>query len=382
MSKYSFQLQPLTAYLDSLEELHQIPGVDMIIYKDGEQIYRHSNGHSDYDKKTPVSDKDLYHIYSASKISTCIGTLKLVEDGVIGLDDPVSKYLPEYANITVKTENGPVPVKNTMTVRHLLSMQGGLDYNIYRGKVMDVVKEKKDSVTTKDIANAFATAPLDFEPGTHFAYSLCHDALGGVIEAATGMLFSEYLKKAIFDPLEMYDTTFHPTEEQKARITAQYTFNSNTGKIEPTAYSFGDGIPSTYEAGGAGIVTSVNDYIKLIAALANKGTGLNGYKLLKPETVKLYSTPQLGEESLKDSLKRFEQQKGYTYGLGCRIFIDDKGSTCALGHFGWDGAAGTYCMIDTENNLAYVYAQQVTNHNDVFLNIHAKLRDMVYLCLR
>ena len=379
-----YHFEPLSAFIDTLEANFGIPASDMLIMKDGREIYRHSAGHPDLEKKKPVSEKDLYWIYSASKISTCTAALTLIEQGKLALDDPVSKYLPKYANLTVKQEDGSVkPAENVMTVHHLMTMTGGLDYDSKRGSVEEVVKEKGEQAGTVDIAQAFADGPLVFEPGTHYLYSLCHDVLGAVIEAASGMRFGEYLKKAIYDPLGMTDTTFHPTEEQLSRISALMRVNEKTGKLEHAgSMRDGHGIPEAYESGGGGLVSSVNDYIKLGAALANYGKAWNGYRLLKPETVELYRSCQLGPVQQEDMLKIFAQNKGYTYGLGVRRFIDANDSTCPLGHFGWDGAAGFYLMIDPTNNLSYVYAQDVLNSGVTFHLIHRQLRDLVYLCMR
>ena len=379
-----YHFEPLTAFLDSEEQNFGIPAVDMLIYKDGKEIYRHSAGHPDIEKKRAVSDRDLYWIYSASKISTCVAALTLIEKGKLALDDPVSKYLPKYANLTVKQEDGSaVPAKNVMTIRHLMTMCGGLDYDQMRGSVKAVLEEKGDQAGTVDIANAFADGPLEFEPGTHYLYSLCHDVLGAVIEVCSGMRFGEYLQKAIYEPLGMTDTTFHPTEEQKARVSTLWRVNNESGALDPVgSMREGRKIPESYESGGGGLVSSVNDYIRLGAALANYGKALNGYQLLKPETVELYRSCQLGPVQQEDMLRIFAQNKGYTYGLGVRRFIDPADSTCPLGHFGWDGAAGFYLMIDPTNNLSYVYAQDVLNSGITFHLIHRQLRDLVYLCMR
>ncbi len=379
-----YHFEPLTAFIDSIEANFGTPASDMLIMKDGQEIYRHSAGHPDPEKKREVSDRDLYWIYSASKISTCTAALTLIEKGKLALDDPVSKFLPKYAHLTVKQEDGTAaPAKNVMTIRHLMTMCGGLDYNQKRGSVKEVIAEKGEEAGTVDIANAFADGPLEFEPGTHYLYSLCHDVLGAVIEVCSGMKFGEYLKEAIYDPLGMTDTTFHPTEEQKARVSTLYRVNNETGALDPVgSMREGNGIPKAYESGGGGLVSSVNDYIKLGAALANYGKAWNGYRLLKPETVELYRSCQLGPVQQADMLKIFEQNKGYTYGLGVRRFIDPTDSTCPLGHFGWDGAAGFYLMIDPTNNLSYVYAQDVLNSGITFHLVHRQLRDLVYLCMR
>ena len=379
-----YHFEPLTAFLDHEAENFCIPARDMLILKDGREIYRHSAGYADTARTKTVTGDDLYWIYSATKVSTCTGALRLIEEGKLGLDDPVSKYLPKYANLTVKQEDGTVaPAKNVMTIRHLMSMQGGLDYDMHRGNIDAVIAEKGDDAGTVDIVNTFPEAPLIFEPGTHFQYSLCHDVLAAVIEVVSGKRYSDYLKEVIFDPLGMKDTTFHPTEEQLGRVSARYQYDEEEHVSKPVDPNrFQQGIPQSYESGGGGILSSVNDYIRLGAALANKGTALNGYQLLKPETVELFRTPQLGEASLADYLGYFLQCTGYSYGLGVRVFRDPANATAPAGHFGWDGAAGFYLMIDPDNNITYVYAQHVMSSTVTFHHIHRQIRDLAYLCMR
>ena len=378
-----YHFEPLSAYLDHAAENFLIPACDAIIVKDGETIYRHSAGFSDLTKMKKVSPDDIYSIYSSTKISTTTAAMRLIEDGKLNLDDPVAKYLPAYENLTVKEADGTVrPAETVMTVRHLMSMQGGLDYDMQRGDVLKLIEEKGENVGTVEVVSAFPAGPLVFDPGTHFQYSLCHDVLAAVIEVASGMRYSDYLNEVIFKPLGMKNTTFHPTEEQMARMSRLYAKNDAQDQLIDqglmrTAY------PSeNYESGGGGLLSTVDDYIELAYALANKGTARNGYQVLKPETVELYRTRQLGEDSQADFLNGFSQMKGYTYCLGVRRFIDNAGSTCACGHFGWDGAAGFYVLSDPDNNMAFVYAQNVLHSDVTFHQMHAQLRDLVYTCMR
>ena len=377
-----YHFEPLTAFLDSEAENFMIPACDLLIHREGKEIYRHSAGFSDTAKTKPVSDRDLYWIYSASKISTCVAAMRLIEEGRLGLDDPVSKYLPGYAKLTVKREDGSIaPAAAAMTVRHLMSMSGGLDYDNMRGSVKAVL-EKNENAGTVEIANAFADDPLLYEPGTGYQYSLCHDVLGAVIEVVSGMRFSAYLDQTIFRPLGMKDTGFHPTEEQLSRVSALYRVNDETGELDYQGSMRRGALPESYESGGGGLFSSVNDYILLGDALSNGGTGTNGYQLLKPETIELYRTPQLNDAQRAKFLSDFKQMRGYSYGLGVRIFLEDSQSAAQVGHFGWDGAAGFYVLLDPVNKLTIVYAQDVLNSSVTFHLIHEQVRDLAYLCMR
>ena len=378
-----YYFEPLTAFVDSLSEHYGIPSCDLIVYKDGEEVYRHLAGFSDADGKVPASTNDLYRLYSATKVATCTTALHLIDEGKLSLEDPVSKYLPAYANLTVKQADGSVaPAKTVMTVRHLFSMSGGLNYDMHRGGSPRILEEKGEKAGTVEICNAYAEAPLDFDPGTHFQYSLCHDVLGAVVEVASGMKFGDYMKQAVLDPLGMKDTTFLVTDEQLARISEMRQCDPKTWR--PKAVGKGDmyRLTPNYQSGCGGLTSSVDDYIKLGAALANKGTALNGYQLLKPETVEMFRTPQLSPVQHMDMMHSFPYMPGYDYALGVRTFVNNSNSTAAKGHFGWDGAGGFLIYADPDNNIAIVFAEAVLGSTPSALIVHNKLRDMVYLCMR
>ena len=378
-----YYFEPLTAFLDSLYEHYGIPSCDMIVYKDGEEVYRHMVGFSDAERRVPTSANDLYRMYSATKVATCTTALRLVQDGKLGLDDPVSKYLPAYANLTVKQPDGSVaPAKNVMTIRHLFTMSGGVNYDMHRGGSPRILAEKGEKAGTVEICNAYVEEPFDFEPGTHFQYSLCHDILGAVVEVVSGKKFGQYMKEVIFDPLGMNDTTFLPTDEQVERISEMRRCDQKTWKPVPIGKGDPYQLSPNYESGGGGLTSSAHDFMMLGAALANRGTALNGYQLLKPETVDLFRTPQLDPVRHMDMMRAFPYMPGYDYGLGVRTFINNAGSTAAKGHFGWDGASGFYILVDPDNNMSFVLAETVLGSTPSALMVHNKARDLVYLCLR
>ena len=185
----------------------------------------------------------------------------------------------------------------------------------------------------------------------------------------------------IFAPLGMTDTTFHPTEEQIDRISTLYRAHEDEGTNEIIGKRRISNQPESYESGGGGLVSSTDDYLKLGAALANKGTGLNGYQLLKPETVELFRTPQLGEVQHADFTHDFGNMVGYTYCLGARRFIDNRGFAGALGNFGWDGAAGFYILVDPDNDLTIIFAENIMSSGETYRVIHPMVRDLVYMAL-
>ena len=378
-----YHFEPLTAYIAHLNQNFLIPASDVMIMHDGETVYRHSAGTSDLSGERPVSGKEIYSIYSATKISTCTAAMRLIQDHKLRLDEPVAKYLPAYERLTVKNPDGSIrPAKTVMTIRHLMSMQGGLDYDMMRGNVKKVLKKSGGQAGTVEIASAYAAGPLLFDPGTRYKYSLCHDVLAAVIEKAAGMRYSDYLNEVIFRPLGMTNTTFHPTKEQEALMCRLFRKNDEQDQLIDCGLFPENPLGDAYESGGGGLFSTVEDYMELAYALANYGTARNGYELLSPEMVEQYRTPMLGELQQADMMATYPYMRGYTYCLGVRRFMNNEGSPAARGHFGWDGAAGFYVLSDPENNMALIYAQNVLNSRDTFFLIQKQIRDLTYLCMQ
>lgn len=175
----------LTAYLDYLHKLN-VPGCDLALYRDHELIYRHQAGWRDLNRTVPIQGNEAYFLYSATKVFTTCAAMQLIEQEKMRLDDPVSLYLPAYAHLTVKDGDTVRPARTVMTVRHLMSMQSGLNYDTETPAIEKVMKDSGQRATTRQIAEAKAESPLDFDPGTDFQYSFSHDVLAAVIEAASG----------------------------------------------------------------------------------------------------------------------------------------------------------------------------------------------------
>lgn len=211
----------LVNYLDSLEK-QGIPGCDCVVYHNHRPVFRHITGYADPDTKKPLTESNTYWMYSVTKLFTCTAIMQLIEKGLIGLDDPVYEYLPEYRNMKVKVGNEIRPAKNAMTIRHLMSMQSGLNYNLDAPSIQRIMKDTENEATTRQIISALANEPLDFEPGTRFQYSLSHDVLGAVIEVVSGQQLSKYLDENIFKPLGMKNTGFKLTPHLKAKLSGQF----------------------------------------------------------------------------------------------------------------------------------------------------------------
>jgi len=382
----------LTAYLDTLEEKYEVHGLDIQVCKDHEVLYRHMAGHSDYDRKVPVSGKDLYNIYSCTKVTTMTGVMQLIEKGKLGLNDTLSQYLPEFKEMRVDPTFRPgvfpftwptlatptVPAEAPILIHDLMSMTAGFSYDINSEPIRQVQRRTANKGTTRQVVSAMAKMPLICQPGTRYSYSLSHDVLAAVVEVVTGMTFGEYMRENVFEPLGMTDVYYQVPAGQAHRLSAQYARDFETGVIRPD-HSMAYRLTENYESGGAGLAITVNDYSKLVDALACGGMGASGKRILKPESVLLMSKNWLNETQLQDFAKT--GKVGYGYGLGVRTLIDGSKSKSPVGEFGWDGAAGAYALVDPKNHVSVFYAHEILGMLAAYSEIHPAIRDLVYEAL-
>ena len=366
----------LTAYMDSLGAVG-VPGCDLTVWRDHEPIYRHMAGFRDVEKTEPMRGDETYCLYSCTKVFTTCAAMQLIERGKLSLDDPVSAYLPAYAHLAVREGDEVRPARRVMTVRHLMSMQSGLDYDMDTPTPTAVLKETKGLATTRQLVDARAKDPLCFDPGTDFLYSLSHDVLAAVIEEASGMQFSEYLRQNIFRPLGLETVSFALDDAGQARLCAQFECDDDGCAKPCPSYANGYRYSPNYESGGAGLYSDVRDYIAFADALACGGVGQNGARILSPEMIQLWRANQLGPKS-RASFDEWGRQ-GYSYALGVRTRVDTAiGGRGQIGEFGWDGAAGAWTMIDPVNHLSAFYAMHVRNFGYCYDVIHPTLRDLIY----
>ena len=375
MTELTDRFPRLKAYLDSLSGAG-VPGCDLIVCRDHEPIFRHMAGWRDAEMTQPMCGDETYWLYSCTKVFTTCAAMQLIGAGKLSLDDPVSKWLPAYTELKVRDGDTVRPAERVMTVRHLMSMQSGLDYNMDRASICGVLEETGHKATTRQIVDALAADPLCFEPGTDFLYSLSHDVLAAVIEAVTGMRFSGYLKKHIFEPLGLETMAFRLTDAAAERLCAAYEMAEGGRKLlpqDPNNYRMSE----NYESGGAGLLGDVRDCALLMDAMACGGQGRSGAAILPPEMIQLWRANQLGPKSRAtfDAWRRL----GYSYGLGVRTRVDlEKGGAGAIGEFGWDGAAGAWAMIDPEHHLSAFYAMHVRNFGYCYDVIHPRIRSLIY----
>ena len=376
-------------FMDSLTEWI-IPGNSVVIYKDGKKVFEYSSGYSDLEKKIKKTGKEQLYIYSCSKVATVTAALQLYEQGKFLLSDPLYEYLPEFKKMYLKDGDRIKAAENPITIRDLFTMTAGLSYATNTPAFEKARKLTDGKMDTRTVIKCLAEEPLLFEPGARWNYSLCHDVLAVLAEVVSGMRFSEYMKKNIFEPLDMNNSYYHAPND--VIISPQYIYEiqdtknivelqqkEHTSGVVKRAYGNELVFGENYDSGGAGIITTVDDYAKFAAALANSGTGLNNNRILSSATVKLMKTNQLNEAQRKTM--NWRRLRGYGYGLGVRTLIDkaESGSNSSIGEIGWGGAAGATIIADTEEKVALFYAHHMLNPQEEYYQ--PRLRNVLYSCL-
>ena len=322
-----------------------VPGFDLIVYKDGQCVFRHTAGYADPENRIPMQGNEKYHIYSCSKLFTCAAAMQLWEKGMFSLEDNISDYLPAFREMTVKTENGIEKARNPIKIHHLFEMTAGMNYDLQTPALQEYYEACGRTCPTVETVSKLASTPLEFEPGEGWYYSLCHDVLAALVEVLSGQKFECYVKEHIFDPLGMVHSDFlHPIEDWEG-FARQYDYEEATKQFHPcwnNSYRPG----REYASGGAGCVSTVEDYIKFLEAMRV------GDVILKKETIALMATDRLTEQQ---RVMCSYSTPSVGYGLGMRAPRQDPRHT----EFGWGGAAGAFASVDPVNNVSFYYAQHV-----------------------
>lgn len=391
--------EKLEKLMDRFVEEGYAPGNTIKVYLGNKKVFDYSCGYSDIDKKTKMTGEEYFNLYSCSKIATVTAALQLVEKGYFLLNDPLYEYIPEYKDMYIKTEGGElIKAKKDIKILNLFNMTAGLTYNMDSDGIKKAYELTQGKMDTDVVARCIASDPISFEPGERFQYSLCHDVLAGLVSIVSGKKFRDYVKENIFDPLEMNDSVYHLTDDIKSRMAAQYRYepenSDGADDIVSAQISGGNtakgvykdvGLENTlilgdeYDSGGAGIISTASDYIKLAVALSNYGVGLTGERILSPSTVDLMRTNTLNENQIKTF--DWKQLEGYGYGLGVRTLMDKTkaGSLSNIGEFGWGGAAGASVYVDPKIGLAAVYVKHTLNPREDYYQ--PRVRNVLYSCL-
>ncbi len=361
----------LTEFLDNLDDRFGIPGGDLIVNKDGKTVYRHFFGYSDKDKTRKMQGNEIYRIYSCSKVVLCTGIMKLITENKLGLYDNLSDYIKEFAHVKVKTNDGLKPTKNPIRIIDLLQMAAGFSYDCGHPAIVEYRNQTNGKADTLGTVKAMAKMPLEFEPGEAFQYSLCHDILGGVIEVVTGKKLGEFMKESFFVPLLMNETDYKYTSSSQDRRFWRSNYNAET---KTTSYVPADTnwfeLGEEYESGGAGLITTVDDYIKFSQMLCDGGVTKDGKRLIAFEGIDLM------RKTVNEKQSAFKMTD-YKYALGVRTHVSNRHdfSKSGLYEFGWDGAHGAYTEIDIENGIAVYFGCGTSGIN--FL-VHPDMRNLIH----
>jgi CubicO group peptidase (beta-lactamase class C family) len=364
----SQRLARLDAAMQKAVDSGELPGVVVMIARDGKLVHSRSIGWQDRERDLPMREDSIFRIYSMTKPIVSVAAMMLVEEGRLGLHEPVSKFIPEFKEMNVGVEETDpatgipglklVAAKRQITVQDLLRHTSGLTYGVL-GSDTAIRKMYRDAGifsqtwVLEDFARALAKLPLVNEPGTTWEYGHSTDVLGRVIEVASGKPLDAFLAERIFRPLEMRDTWFHVPDEKHDRI-AQPIPDKYTGKT-PELLDLRK--PATFFAGGHGLVSTAGDYMRFTQMLLDGGV-LGEQRLLGPRTVRNMSANHLNDRISRGSM--FLPGPGYGFGLGFGVRLEDGQSEWpgTTGDFYWGGYGGTAFWVDPVERLAVVFMSQ------------------------
>jgi CubicO group peptidase (beta-lactamase class C family) len=363
----------------------ELPGAVIFIARGGKLAYAKSFGWQDKEKKIPMRDDSLFRLYSMTKPVVSVAAMMLAEEGRIGLQEPVSKYIPEFKDMKVGVEETDastgipglslVPAKRQITIQDLLRHTSGLTYGVL-GQPTAIKKMYNEAEifsqkwVLADFCKALAKLPLVFEPGTTWEYGHSSDVLGRVVEVASGQTLDVFMAERIFKPLKMVDTGFNVPPEKLARL-AQPMPDVHTGKT-PELIDFSK--PQTFFAGGHGLVSTAADYLRFAQMLENGGE-LDGVRILGPKTVAFMTANHLNERIGKGPA--WLAGPGYGFGLGFATRLEEGQSEWpgSVGEYFWGGYAGTYFWVDPEEELVPVLLSQEPARRQYYRVV---LRNIVY----
>ena len=366
----------LKGLMDKAVAEKELAGGCLLVRSHGEECCYLEAGMADVEAGKPIERDQIYRLYSMSKPVTGAAAMKLFEDGVLDLGQPISAYLPSFQDSLVEQDGRLVKADRQIQVQDLLNMTSGLVYNgeaglagrhadVVFGELMDRL-QTDHPMTTRELAVRLGQGPLLFQPGSYWKYGSSADVLGAVIEAAADMPFGEYLKKSFFEPLGMKDTGFFVPEEKRERLVTAYRADGKGGLEAYRENHLGifnamDRKPA-FESGGAGLVSTVDDYARFAQMLLNGGE-LDGARVLKPRTIDYMTSGALNGTQREAFVRNFPTMPGFDYGNLVRV-MKEPGKSCTLnnvGEYGWDGWLGCYFANDPAADMTILFMMQKTD---------------------
>jgi CubicO group peptidase (beta-lactamase class C family) len=373
------RLGKLKSEMQALVDRNQLPGVVTMVAKDGKIVEFDVAGKRDVESGAPLQKDSIFRIYSMSKPITGVAMMVLFEEGKWQLNDPVSKHIPEFANLKVakvNPQNGSVTQvapDHPMTMRELMSHSGGLTYGVFGSTPVDKMYTDANvldrDATLQAMVDKLAKIPLLLQPGEKWQYSVSVDVQGYLVEKLSGQPFPEFLKQRIFDPLGMKDTAFYVPPEKMNRFVSFYTYDKDRKFVpHPGVPDFSK--PPGAPSGGGGLVSTAMDYMRFCQMLLNGGE-LDGKRLLSPLSVQLMRSNVLPANART-------MGPGTGFGLDFAVVEDPvaAGGYYGEGTYYWGGYAGTWFWIDPVYKLVVV--GMIQHRGDGLPDVRGMSRNLTY----
>ena len=411
--QFQLQAQSFAAfdqYLSKEVQEGRLVGGHGMVFQDGKIVYDKTYGLRDRESKDPLRGDELYFIQSMTKPIVSAALMTLYDEGKFQLDDPVSKYLPEYANLQVVNDPtqgssaGTHPAPTPITIRQILSHTSGMTHGIsalpYDKEIWNGIILNGKLKTLAQRTEALAQMPLAFDPGSRWNYSFSPDVVGRLVEVLSGKSLDQYLQDRIFGPLEMNNSGYNLSEAQKQRIATVYSFKPDSTLTRTMGQPTASG--NTLFAGINALFTTTADYVRFGEMMLNQGEW-KGKRILKSETVALMLQDQTKNADLLDSsdayaplvngigndaLGTLNLEPGHGFGLGFAIVQEPKMANRpaeAKGEYFWGGANSTHFFINPAKKLVVVFMTQVAsvgNPNPYGFYFSNELRNVVYKDLK
>jgi CubicO group peptidase (beta-lactamase class C family) len=364
-----------------------IPGAVLLIQQHGQPVYFEKFGLRDVESRRPMTADTIFRLYSMSKPVTSVAAMMLVEDGKLRLDDPVSKYIPAFADMKVGVEKSDAksglalePVNRPITIEDLMRQTSGLTYGFYGDSAVRKLYAQA-GLFNGDLSNAefverIVKIPLAEQPGTLWDYGHSTDILGRVIEVISGQSLFQFEKQRLLDPLGMTDTAFYVADAAKHPLIAEPMPDDRS--IGPVAGIRDPRAPRRWESGGAGMVGTIGDYARFAQMLLNGGT-FDGRRYLKPETIALMTSDHIGPETKIARDQFYFPGATSGFGLGFAVRTSTPPTTSwPLGEYRWDGVAGTFFFIDPKDDMFVIFMVQTPSQRG---RVQLALKTLIYQAL-
>ena len=383
------EIRQIQEVMDKAVSSGEVSGVSVKVMKDFREILFTASGYADAEAGRPMAPDTILRLYSMSKPVTGAAVMLLFERGLLDLGEPVSRYFPSFESQTYVCAGGTAPVKRPVLIHDLLSMTSGLPYSgesaagLGAAALFDEAVSRMGTdreMTTAEFASRLGSNPLEFSPGEHFLYGTSADVLGAVVEAVSGMKFGDFLKRELFEPLEMPDTGFYVPPEKQGRLSKAYTRRPD-GSLEcytgnHLAINNRYDTPPAFESGGAGLTSTLEDYSHFARMLLENGSYC-GHRILKEETVRFFTQSRLLPWQQEDFQRNWPGLVGYSYGNLMRSLAEQRSALMLTTprEYGWDGWLGTYFSNHPAGRMTFLLGIQMTDAGTTPLT--RKIRNMV-----